>query len=123
MSYSPLQNYGAYYGGSSNDQNAQDACNAARSYANSASISASTTEYRTSSTLPQYHLSAYNGPGPSQQSYNTGNRKIKPYGTSGLREINGQQSRQKAYYFERQRNIPDIPSSTASAGQIIHSST
>ena len=123
MPYSGLQNYGAYYGGSSNDQNAQNAYHAAQSSRNSTSISASTTEYKTSPTQPQHNPSVYNWFGQSQQSYSTGNGEIQSYGNSGWRGINGQQSRQLAYDFERQRSSHDIPSSTASAGQNFYIST
>src|SRR5271155_2808092 len=119
MPYSGLQNYG----GSSNDQNAQDAYHTARSSGNSTSISASTTEYKTSSTQPQYSPSAYKWSGQSQQSYSTGNGETQSYGNSGWRGINGQQSRQRAYNFERQRSSHDIPISTASAGQSFYIST
>src|SRR5271156_2020770 len=123
MPYSGLQNYGAYYGGSSNDQNVQDAYRAARSSGNSTSITASITEYKTSSTQLQYNPSAHNWSGQSQQSYSTGDGENRSYGNSGWRGINGQQSRQPAYDFERQRSSHDIPISTAGAGQNFYIST
>lgn len=119
MPYSGLQNYG----GSSNDQDVQDAYHAARSSGNFTSISASTTEYKTSPTQSQCNPSAHSRSSQSQQSYSTGNEEIQSYRNSGWRGINGQRSRQPAYDFERQRSSHDIPISTAGAGQNFYIST
>ena len=91
--------------------------------ARSSTSCASTTEYKTSSTQPQYNPSAYNWSGQSQRSYSTGNRETQSYENSGWCGINGQQRRQAVYDFERQESSHDIPNSTASADQNFHSST
>jgi hypothetical protein len=98
----------------------RNAYHTSRSSGNSTSISASTTEYKASSTQLQCNPGAYNWSGQSQQGYSTGNRETQPYGNSGWCGINSQQRRQPAYDFERQQSGHDIPTS---ADQNFHSST
>ena len=101
----------------------RNAYHVSRSSGNSTLISASTTEYKASSTQPQYNPSAYNWPGQSQQSYSIGNRETQPFGNSGWHGINSQQRRQPAYDFKKQQSGHNIPGSTTSADQNFHSST
>jgi hypothetical protein len=123
MSYSGLQNYGAYYGSSSNDQNAKKSNHARRSSGNSASTTAGTAGYQASERQPQYNGSAYNWPGQGQQNYGTMNGDTQSYGNSAWRGISGQHGSQPAYDFPRQQTGHSNPSSNAGASENYYSST
>ena len=120
MSYSGLQSYGAYYGTSSNDQNGY---RRAPSSANTASVPAGTEGHQNFTRQTQYDSSAYNWPGQSQQHYSSMNGEPQSYTNNAWRGINGHQSQQPAYDFQRQQSSHGVTSSSASAGQHLHSST
>ena len=120
MSYSGLQRYGAYYDTSSNDENGYPP---APSPANTAPVPAGTEGYQTSARRIQYNSGTYNWPGQGQQNYGLVNGELQSYANNAWRGINGQQSQQPAYDFQRQQSSHGVSSSSASAGQHFYSST
>jgi hypothetical protein len=123
MSYSGLENYGAYYGDSADHQNAEDTYHAGRSSGSSATIPGATGDYQASARQSQHNGVAYNWPGQSQQNYGTVSGDTESYENSAWRGINSQHGQRPAYDFQRQHTSHSNSSTNTGAGQEFYSST
>ena len=119
MSTSGARSYNTYYGGSSNDRDAQDACHTGRSSGNSASTAKGRAGPQASASLQHNNDCAYNWPGTSRQNYSILSGDPQSYENNAGHVINDQRGQQAVDGFQRQQSGHSNPISNS--GDIQHS--